>query len=236
MSYNTDAEIKRNMLGLLRRIGQKGLAFPPDPAVAGLVKMALSSGLVENIDGLSHITSAARAFMRRALIEGEEAFGDQHRDICKLTLGEGKTRKIVRVNMAESPLGSLARLKDRDGTPWFSNEAIEAGERLAKDFHHAGLQPRVTASWQPRLQQKAKGSAGHQAEFSEGVMAARLRVAKAAQSLGPELCGVVLDVCCFMKGLELVERERQWPTRSAKLMLRTGLLALHRHYHLKGRK
>lgn len=48
--------------------------------------------------------------------------------------------------------------------------------------------------------------------------------------MGPELCGVALDVCCFMKGLETVERERQWPVRSAKLMLRTALMALSRHY------
>lgn len=48
--------------------------------------------------------------------------------------------------------------------------------------------------------------------------------------MGPELSGVALDVCCFMKGLELVERERQWPARSAKLMLKTALLALHRYY------
>lgn len=48
----------------------------------------------------------------------------------------------------------------------------------------------------------------------------------------PELAGVAVDVCCFAKGLETVERKRQWPARSAKLMLRTALLVLARHYAL----
>lgn len=233
MSHIPDMHDKRAMIGLLRRIGQKGAGFQPIPTDEDLIRAAHSSGLVENVEGSPRITPAARAYMRRALVEGEEAFGDQHRDIRKIILGEGKARKVIRVNMAESPLAALARLKDREGVAWFSNDTIEAGGRLARDFHHAGLQPRITASWQPRLQQKAKGAAGRQEEFTDGVVAARMRVAKAAQSMGPELAGVVLDVCCFMKGLELVERERQWPARSAKLMLRTGLLALHRHYQLK---
>ena len=58
----------------------------------------------------------------------------------------------------------------------------------------------------------------------------RAYVEKAVASLGPELSGIALDICCFLKGLELVERERRWPPRSAKLMLKTALSILARHY------
>jgi hypothetical protein len=47
-----------------------------------------------------------------------------------------------------------------------------------------------------------------------------------------DLCGelqaadcaaVVMDVCCYDKGLQAIETERGWPRRSAKLVLRIGL-------------
>ena len=69
--------------------------------------------------------------------------------------------------------------------------------------------------------------------MTERIVAARKRVHAAMDSAGPEFAGLLIDVCCFLKGLEDVERERQWPPRSAKLVLQLGLDCLARHYGLR---
>lgn len=74
--------------------------------------------------------------------------------------------------------------------------------------------------------QPHQGGGGGLLNLTEAAMAARVRFSRAADAMGPELSGVAIDVCCFEKGLETVERERQWPARSAKLLLRAALLAL----------
>ncbi|NKN39542.1 hypothetical protein HFC70_24655 [Agrobacterium sp. a22-2] len=204
---------------------------PPHRFPARLLRLALGAGLLRQSGDRISAGEEALAYLRRALVEpGGEAFQEQHRTMIADTVLEEGERHPVRRNLDESPLAALARLREKSGGPYFPTEAIEAGERLAADFNRGGLQPRITASWEPRLSQTGSGQRGGQADLADSTLAARDRVAAAMRALGPDLSGVALDICCFMKGLETVERERQWPARSAKLMLRTALMALARHY------
>jgi len=68
------------------------------------------------------------------------------------------------------------------------------------------------------------------AHMADNVAAARERVRRALSAVGPELAGVLIDICCYLKGLEEVERAVGWPQRSGKIVLQLALSALARHY------
>jgi hypothetical protein len=154
----------------------------------------------------------------------------QHLDLAQVQLATEAGRSDVTVDQSESPLGWLARRKGRDGRALIEPVQLQAGERLRADFTCAQMTPRVTANWTSSIAQDRRGAADRAMTFSDAVIGARQRLRHALDALGPEFSGLLLDVCCFLKGLEDVERERRWPPRSAKVVLQLGLDRLARHY------
>lgn len=73
-------------------------------------------------------------------------------------------------------------------------------------------------------------------DLSDMAIDARKRLEKALMAMEPYSRGLVLDICCYLKGLEEAERERGWPRRSAKLALKIALSQLSVHYGLLPRQ
>ncbi|TDH38825.1 hypothetical protein E2A64_06955 [Pseudohoeflea suaedae] len=176
------------------------------------------------------LTAAGQAALRR-IDAGSDRFAAQHRDIAFRPVEDGGQ---VAVNLTESPLASLSRLKRKDGECWFAPALIAAGDRLRADFTRGQYMQAMGARLEPVTSRGNAARGGGVAEMTEAALAARMRVEKAMKAVGPELSGLLVDVCCHLKGLELVERERQWPQRSAKLMLLAALNMLARHYEPGG--
>jgi hypothetical protein len=134
----------------------------------------------------------------------------------------------------ETALRWLRRRGATGGRALLSEPQFQAGERLAADFRHAGLLPRVTANWSavaPGVRRRrAAPDSGNEA--SDRAVAARQRVHAALDAVGPELAGILLDVCCFDAGLEATGRAARWPRGAARVVLELALTRLARHYGL----
>jgi hypothetical protein len=159
---------------------------------------------------------------------GIDAFRAQHLALADRQIATEHGHARVTVDETESPLACLARRRGRDGRALIEPHQLLAGERLRAEFTRAHMMPRTTSNWSSPISTGRRGeSAGG---FTDTMIAARQRVRQALDGVGPEFAGLLLDVCCFLKGLEDIERERAWPSRSAKVALALDRLA--RHYGL----
>lgn len=185
--------------------------------------------------GTIEVTDLGRARLRRALA-GEDGFRAQHQARgLRRDRGRDGSVEVMTVNHAESPLAWLRTRRTRDGKAFLNAEQFEAGERLRADHTFGQIAPGLAApAWQTLATGATGGGSrrGGIGELTDAVMAARQRMERALDAVGPELSGVLVDVCCLLKGLETVERERGWPARSAKVILAIGLSRLARHYGL----
>jgi hypothetical protein len=158
-----------------------------------------------------------------------DRFRGQHLDLGERQIATELGRSNVTVDESESPLAWLARRRGRNGRALIEPYQFQAGERLRADFTCAHMMPRTTSNWESPISSGRRGGECA-AEFTETMVATRQRVHQALDAAGPEFGGLLLDVCCFLKGLEDIERERGWPPRSAKVVLQLALDRLARHY------
>ena len=159
---------------------------------------------------------------------GTDPFFAQHMPLVRKPADATPDAAAVLHDLAESPLVWLATRKSRDGRPLIDAAMLQAGERLRHDITSAQLLPRVTANWTAAVASRGRGASGE--ATNEVSIAARQRVTKALDAVGSDFAGLLIDVCGFAKGLALVESERGWPLRSAKVVLIMALKQLARHY------
>jgi hypothetical protein len=204
-------------------VSLKRMRLSPD-----LYELAVGRGLVEVEADAIRLTPAGRA-SAAALSGHPQAYRLQHGAISAAAPDLPDVSAGVLMDDAESPLAWLHRRKGAGGVQMVDDAEFRAGERLRLDFTKGGMMPSVTSNWRD-MASSGGGGRGGRADMTDAALAARDRVNAALRALDPELAGVAIDVCCFLKGLETVESDRQWPQRSAKVVLKMALRALARHY------
>ncbi len=248
------ARTKRNadqaeLWALLRRLGREGTVLHADnhgtyslcragrrvgTLSAAVVRMLAGHDLLCAVPGTNHefvLSDAGHALLRRRLAQGDDSFRAQHQLAGARALAPGGDRAAV--NLAETPLGWLARRRGPDGKPFLDTDEFEAGERLRADFTYASLMPRLTQHWAEPI---GAGRGGAEADPRDSQIAAKQRFLRALDAVGPGLSDVLVAVCCHLQGLEDAEREFHWPTRSGKVVLKIALGRLAEHYRSGARR
>jgi len=206
---------------LLEADGRGTIAVP-----GSLVELLVSRGFLVRTSQTLALSQRGAVLARRL-----DDAGAGRRDVGLIILDRDSDTPIALANLSESPLAQLVRRRGKDGKPFLTTEEYQAGERLRADYTRGRIMPRLGANWIASVSSGKRSDAGGGVELTDAALAARKRVEDALAAVGPELSGVLIDICCFLKGLEQVESERGWPVRSAKIVLKTALSALARHYN-----
>lgn len=232
-----------DVLRLLAQLARKGAAIVGDDEDAFRVRLPGDRRHAQPGDAPAR--TAAPAIVARALACGwiaPDGDGRAYRltEAGALALRAGPSR-IGAASAAEPsrpaatvPLPRPIRRRRRAGASHalLSSSQAEAAERLEADFSRGQMRPRVTSNWDRAAlgavvdQSLASGSI----QVADDVAAVQEKVRRALDDAGPEFAGILIDVCCLDMTLEDVERRRQWPRRTARVVLGLALDRLARHY------
>ena len=208
----------------------RAIATIPAAAVASALRRGWLAGGGEGEQ--VRLTAAGISAVRRARSRGDaETPGQKSRVQPKATV---RHTPAVAPGKREGALAWLHRRKDKKGRPLISESQFTAGERLCTDYWRGQLLPRVTADWSGTATSKRSRRAGPGVgiEIGDGVLAARERVYRAMRAVGPELGGILIDICCLEMGLQTAERELELPQKAGRAVLKIALTSLARHYGL----
>jgi hypothetical protein len=244
--------LSRDARRLLEALGRPGACALQDPLDAAAIVVRGTRGGI-SVGAGRFLRGALAELARRDLVEAPDAAGRQqisapgrahllrgpsgdyaaqHRETERVALSAEAEDGTVLINAAESPLDWLRRRRDRDGEPLIDAACYDAGESFRRDLTIACLLPGVTSRWDPSAASKP-GAMRDPAAATDAMIAARQRVRRACEEIGAEFADLLIDLCGFLKGLELIERERRWPARSGKVVVRLALARLADHYGLR---
>jgi hypothetical protein len=175
---------------------------------------------------------------KRGLLDGRPGGGlmlpaDRRSRIEVGIIDPGGRAAMAERREAECALDWLRGRRDASGAPLLSDELFEAADRLRADYTLAQMEQRVTVDLEGWIASgsRARGRAPQFAP-SERALAAKDRLNAALSHVGPELSGILLEVCCMASGLESSERALGLPRRSGRTILGMALTRLARHYGL----
>ena len=127
----------------------------------------------------------------------------------------------------ETPLMTLARRRNKDGTYFLTRALVAAGNRFHDDFEIAQTVRPDGFSHEDWLRCASGAALSGGSEKQQLLIE---RVAATLRDLGPELSDISLRCCCYLDGLGLSEQSLGWSARSGKVVLRIALQRLKRYY------
>lgn len=140
---------------------------------------------------------------------------------------DGRPKRSVTVNMAESPLGWLV------ARGFVSRRQYDAGDRLRCDWERAQLSPRTTMSWDAAPVSRDRGGAGSQPDLTGAQIDAKRRFNAALEAAGPGLADILWRIVCAGEGMRDAETALGWPARAGKLVLTFALDRVADYYRIR---